>query len=76
MIKFIKDAYQKWKWKREGSLYLAYPGFNCGCCGSWTEGEFKIPEYLSAGRWWDTIDICDKCIQAGIDRAEEKSNVA
>lgn len=55
--KFIR--YIKWILKRKP--YLTYEGYNCGCCGNWINEKFSIPEYKSAGKWWDTWGLCDKC---------------
>lgn len=53
----------KWiVWMIRGKPVVKYAGFNCGCCGKWVNEEFMIPTYRSAGRWWDTIDLCKECI--------------
>ena len=49
------------KWLKNGRPNISYPGYHCGLCGSWTWAEFKIPEYKSAGKWWDTIKVCQSC---------------
>jgi len=46
------------KWKLQGSPMIAYPGYNCGCCGAWVAKPFKIRTIDSCGKWWDTWGVC------------------
>lgn len=46
------------KWILRGRPMIKYSGFHCGCCGKWWEIPFEIPEYASAGEWWDTWRVC------------------
>ena len=50
------------KWFFNGKPMIKYPGYNCGCCGSWNSEPFEIPEWYSDGKWWDTWGLCQKCI--------------
>ena len=50
--------FRKIRWILQGKQQVHYSGFNCGCCGKWWNISFKIPEYRSAGEWWDTWGLC------------------
>lgn len=52
--KFV--AYRRWI--KKGKPMLKYSGFNCGLCGAWHSIPFEVPEYKSAGQWWDTWGMC------------------
>jgi len=49
--------YLKWLWK--GRKFKQYTGYHCGCCGSWTNEKFLVPEYKI--NWSDTWGLCSKC---------------
>ena len=56
------NTFFRWmKWIFDGKPMVTYNGFNCGCCGKWITQKIEIPEYKSCGRWWDTIDLCNRC---------------
>jgi hypothetical protein len=59
----VKQLFRKIKWIFQGKPMKEYEGYHCGCCGNWNGEPFKIPDYLSYGKWWDTWELCDKCIQ-------------
>ena len=50
-------------WLLNGKPMLKYDGYNCGLCGKWIVEEFFVPTWDSNGEWWDTWDICDKCMK-------------
>jgi len=69
----VKQFFRWLKWLKNGKPYLSYKGFNCGLCGAWTGEPFKVPEYKSEGKWWDTWGVCKKCIEEGEKYKEEKN---
>jgi len=67
IFRWIRKTKLKLKWIKNGRPVIKYAGFHCGCCGRWWPIPFEIPEYDSAGKWWDTWGICpeehkDSCI--------------
>lgn len=68
----MKHFFRWLKWLKNGKPYLSYKGFNCGCCGAWESEPFKIPEYKSCGKWWDTWGLCKKCIEESEKIEREK----
>jgi len=44
---------------------IQYRGYHCGICGKWVNEPFSVPEYQSAGEWWDTWGMCNECIKIG-----------
>ena len=53
----------KLKWFLNGKPMIKYPGYTCGCCGAGVMKEFEVPEWNSAGEWWDTWGLCEECIE-------------
>lgn len=45
-------------WIFRGKPMIQYSGYHCGCCGTWHAEPFEIPEYSSAGSWWDGWGVC------------------
>ena len=58
----IKQFFKWLNWEANGSPYIHYNGYHCGCCGVWVKEEFKVATYESAGEWSDTIGICARCL--------------
>lgn len=59
MKRFLKHI----KWALTGRPCITYRGFHCGICGKWVDMTFEIPKYCSAGEWWDTWGLCNKCLE-------------
>ena len=57
----IKLLFYWFRWVCKGKPMVKYSGFNCGLCGRWCDAPFEIPEYKSAGSWWDTWGMCKDC---------------
>lgn len=58
MLWSIKRFFQ---WLKDGKSVITYQGHHCGCCGAWTDEEYAVLTYKSAGKWWDTWGVCPKC---------------
>lgn len=61
IISIAQEFLARRKWIREGKPIVFYRGYHCGLCGCWVESPFAKPQYKSAGKWWDTWGICEKC---------------
>lgn len=59
---FWSIRFVQWlKWLKDGKPVINYLGHHCGCCGAWTDEEYAVPMYRSAGEWWDTWGLCPIC---------------
>ena len=58
MIRKIINYIEHRNWIKRGKPVVKYEGYNCGCCGTYWNIPFEIPEYDSEGKYWDTWGMC------------------
>jgi len=57
----MRRLWRYFRWWLQGRPMIHYYGYNCGLCGKWVDHPFQVPEWDSAGRWWDTWGMCGRC---------------